>query len=107
MAALEVARQQGSDYYTACCGYQLATEDWAGGSDAQQVPPIPSAVLAWLLEAEAAHRRCKALLPKLWTRVLDDMAAMAAPTKAWLQRLLDRPAVQRAFALEGLPAPWF
>ena len=43
-----------------------------------------------------------------WTRNFDGPKAHDLPQiRAWLQRLRDRPAVQRVFALEGLPAPWF
>ena len=90
MAALEVARQQGSDYYTALCGYRSATvsvDHWVAESAVHRELPPPSAVLGWLQQAEAAHHRCKALLPKQWTCTLDSMKALAAPAKASLQHL--------------------
>ena len=85
--ALDVARQQGSDYYTAICGYQAAIEIevWVAESAVQRGLPPPSAVLGWLQQAEAAHRHCKALLPKQWTVALDSFRADAAPAKAVLQ----------------------
>ena len=87
--ALDVARQQGNDYYTALCGYHMASaiKDWVAEAAVRQGLPPPSAVLVWLLQAEAAHRRCKALLPKQWTSDLDDMKAVAAPAKASLEQL--------------------
>ena len=86
---LDVARQQGSDFFTACCGYMMAisVEDWIALSAVRQGLPPPSAVLGWLQQAEAAHRRCKAVLPKLWTRELDSAKVVAAPASACLQRL--------------------
>ena len=64
-AALNVAQQQGSDYFTALCGYQMAidVEDWVFESAMQQGLPPPSAVLGWLQQAEAAHRLFSACLP--------------------------------------------
>ena len=54
-----------------------------------ELPP-PSAVMAWLQEAEAAQRRCKALLPKQWVNLLDHKKAMAAAAKASLQHMQQR-----------------
>ena len=62
-------------------------KDWAAESGVQQGLPAPSAVLGWLQQAEAAHRRCKAMLPKHWTIDLDSMKAVAAPAKVSLQHL--------------------
>ena len=88
IAALDVARQKGSDVYTARCGYQLANEiDWIIDTAVQQGRLPPSAVLGWLLEAEAAHRRCKALLPRLWIIGLGSLRASAVPAKAALQHM--------------------
>ena len=88
-AALDVARQQGSDYWTVICSYQMAgnIEIWVDESAVRQGIPPPSAVLGWLLEAEAAHRRCKALLPKQWTADVDGKRPLAALAKDSLQRL--------------------
>ena len=88
-AALGVAKQQGSDFYTAVCGYAMAasTDDWVAESAVQQGLPAPSAVLDWLQQANAAHRRCKALLPKQWAGQLVGMKALAASAKAILQSL--------------------
>ena len=44
-------------------------------------------MLDWLHQAEAAHRRCKALLPKQWTSELDVMKATAASAEASLQHM--------------------
>ena len=76
-AALAVALSQGSDFYVALCGYEVATaiEQWVAESGARRRVPPPSAVLGWLQQAEAAHRRCRALLPKQWTMVLDSWKA--------------------------------
>ena len=88
-AALDVARQQGCDYSIASCGYHMAAEigKWVAESTVRPGLPPPSAVLGWLQQAEAAHRRCKALLPKQWLCELDSMKALAAPAKPSLQRL--------------------
>ena len=88
-AALDVARQQGSDIYSAACGYQLATDInmWVVESAVRQGLPPPSVVLGWLQQAEAAHRRCKALLPKQWTIQLESKKALTAPAKAYLQQM--------------------
>ena len=107
-AALGVAQQQGSDFYMAACGYAvattMATDIITYGTDSAVQPgtPPPSAVLGWLHEAEAAHRRCRALLPKAWFSGLGVLKAMAATTTPWLQRLRQgdcwrhsTPAVQR------------
>jgi glutathione S-transferase len=42
-----------------------------------------------------------------WTRGFGRPARERAHLKPWLERMLARPAVQRAFAQEGLTAPWF
>ena len=88
-AALDVARQQGSDCFIAECGYLLATgiEDWVEESSVQRELPPPSAVLGWLQEAKAAHRRCKDVLPMEWTTKINEGKALTAPAKAILQRL--------------------
>ena len=62
-------------------------EDWVAESAVRQGLPPPSAVLGWLQQAEAAHRRCKGLLPKLWMAELDSLKALAAPAKASLQHM--------------------
>jgi hypothetical protein len=104
-AALDVALEQGSDVNLARCGYRMAVEieDWVAESAVRQALPPPSTVLGWLQQGEAAHRRCKGLLPKQWTSVLDSAKAMAAPAKASLQHMQQQgdrwrrltPAVQR------------
>ena len=88
-AALDVAQQQGNDYYTASCGYLMAMHirSWVAEPAMRKRLPPPSAVLGWLQQAEAAHRRCKALLPKQWTSQLDVQKGMAASAKDWLQQL--------------------
>ena len=88
-AALDVARQQGSDIYTATCGHQMAIciDDWVQASAVRQGLPPPSAVLDGLQQAEAAHRRCKGLLPKGWTSLLLGFKATASPAKACLQHM--------------------
>ena len=88
-AACDVARQQGSDFDRAACGYLMAgaIEDWVAESAVQQGLPPPGDVLGWLQQAEAAHRRCKGVLPKQWTRELDAIRTLAAPVKASLQHM--------------------
>ena len=88
-AALDFARQQGSDFFTVLCGYELASDigAWVAESAVQPDLPPPSTVLGWLQQAEAAHRRCKALLPKLWTNELDGSKPMAVLAKASLQQM--------------------
>ena len=88
-AAFAVARQQGSDFYIAASGYAMANlaDDWEAESSVQQGLPAPSTVLGWLQQAEAAHRCCKAVLPKQWTIMLRNFKAMAAPVKARLLQM--------------------
>lgn len=86
--ALHVAEEQGSDYYVATCGYRLA----GVGYETSDAPALlqdypPSAALGWLEQAQAAHKRCKGVLPKQWTSVLDSHRAVALPMKPWLQQL--------------------
>ena len=62
----------------------------------------------WLLGQTYSLPDIHALMLCRWTRNFEGPKAHDLPQiRAWLQRLLDRPAVQRVFALEGLPAPWF
>lgn len=87
--ALRIAEDQGSNFYVACCGYQLV--DVVGALAAkypavQHVNP-PSVVLNWLQQAEAAHRRCKGVLPKQYTFQLDSLKGLASPLKPWLMQL--------------------
>ena len=102
---LDVARQQGSDFFTASCGYMMAIgiEDWIAQSAVRrgrQALPPPSAVLGWLQQAEAAHRRCKAVLPKLWTWDVDRAKAVKqAFATACLQRLQQQGDRWRRLAL--------
>lgn len=89
--ALRAAEEQGSNYYVAYCGYRLADAALLSlfasraPEDLEDYPP--SALLAWLQQAEAAHRKCKGLLPHKWTVDLDMQKALALPAKPWLQRL--------------------
>ena len=109
---LDVARQQGSDFFTASCGYTMAAgvELRVAQSAVRPGLPPPSAVLGWLQQAEAAHRRCKAMLSKQWTRDLDIAKAVAWPAKARLQRLQQQgdrwrrlePAAQQAAVQNNL-----
>ena len=41
-----------------------------------------------------------------WTRGFERPARSLPLLKAWLDRVLERPAVQRVLATEGLPPPW-
>ena len=110
-AAIDMARQHGSDYFTAFCGYSMAnkTQDWVAESTVQPGLSPPSGVLGWLQQAEAAHRRCKALLPKQWVCELERLKPLAAPAKVFLQRLQQQgdrwrrltPAVQQALDAAG------
>ena len=88
-AALDVAQQQGSDFYFVLGAYDVAVEieQWVDESSARSGVPPPSAVLGWLQQAESADRRCRALLPKLWTNAMEDFKAPTAPAKAILQHL--------------------
>ena len=62
----------------------------------------------WLLGQTYSLPDIHALMLCRWTRNFEGPKAHDLPQiRAWLRRLLDRPAVQRVFALEGLPAPWF
>ena len=99
-AGFDVAQEQGSDYFRAVCGYRMASEveRWTAESNVQRGLPPPSAVLGWLQQAEAAHRRCKALLPKQWIIEVDNVKALAAPTKAWLQHLQQQGDLWRLLA---------
>ena len=62
----------------------------------------------WLLGRDYSAADPFAFMLCRWTRGFDDRPARAYPHIApYLQRMLQRPAVQRALAAEGLQAPWF
>ena len=84
--ALQVAEQRGSDYYLAKSGYTLGTFTLVMPDLdlAEQQRHPPSALFGWLEQAEAAHRRCKGVLPKQWTAQLDRLKISSRPHKAWL-----------------------
>ena len=64
----------------------------------------------WLLGAEHSLLDSYGLMLCRWTRGFDGAGPAPARTRpvirAWLDRVLARPAVQRVLADEGLPAPW-
>ena len=64
----------------------------------------------WLLGAEHSLVDSYGMMLCRWTRGFDGPGPAPArsrpATAAWLQRVLARPAVQRALADEGLAAPW-
>ena len=64
----------------------------------------------WLLGAQHSVADPFAFMLCRWTRGFEGHAAAPARTRpairAWLDRMLARPAVQRVLADEGLPAPW-
>jgi glutathione S-transferase len=61
----------------------------------------------WLLGAHYSAADPFAFMLCRWTRGFDHQPARAhAHIAPYLQRMLQRPAVQRAFAAEGLSAPW-
>jgi len=59
----------------------------------------------WLLGQTYTALDPYALMLCRWTRGMDRPARMLPHIGAYLQRVLARPAVQRAFAQEGLGAP--
>ena len=65
---------------------------------------------AWLLGEKYGVADAYGLMLCRWTRGFDGPAAAPARSRpairAWLDRLLARPAVQRVIADEGLPPPW-
>ena len=89
--ALRVAEEQGSNYYVAVCGYKLADNGLLSIYASQQQEVLgsypPSDLLKRLQHAEAAHRRCKGILPHKWTYLLDELKASTLPTKPWLEQL--------------------
>ena len=64
----------------------------------------------WLLGSEFGVTDAYGFMLSRWTRGIEGAASPPARSRpaiaTWLQRLLDRPAFQRALAAEGLPAPW-
>ena len=64
----------------------------------------------WLLGAEHSLLDSYGLMLCRWTRGFDGAGPAPARTRlvirAWLDRVLARPAVQRVLADEGLPPPW-
>ena len=64
----------------------------------------------WLLGAHHSVADPFAFMLCRWTRGFEGRPAAPARTRpairAWLDRMLARPAVQRVLADEGLPAPW-
>jgi glutathione S-transferase len=61
----------------------------------------------WLLGASYSVLDPYAFVLCRWTRGFDKPARQRAHLKPWLDRVLARPATQRAFEREGLKAPWF
>ena len=85
-SALRVAEEQGNDFYIADCAYGLAGQVIKDRGSA--VPQDrPSTVLRWLEQGEAAHRRCKSVLPKQWSFPLTSKKMLALVVKPWLQQL--------------------
>ena len=60
----------------------------------------------WLLGAGYSVVDPYAFVLCRWTRGFGRPARELAHIKPWLDRVLARPAVQRAFATEKVPAPW-
>jgi glutathione S-transferase len=60
----------------------------------------------WLLGAQYTAADPYALMLCRWTRNFTQPARARHALGAYLQRMLERPAVQRAFATEQLPKPW-
>lgn len=87
--AMRVAEEQRSDIGVASCGYQIAQLSFAyADSDLAALQGTsPSDVVTWLQQAEAAHRRCKGVLPRMWTLTVEESKAAAMPLKSWLQQL--------------------
>ena len=60
----------------------------------------------WLLGAGYSVVDPYAFVLCRWTRGFGRPARELAHIKPWLDRMLARPAVQRAFATEKVPTPW-
>lgn len=60
----------------------------------------------WLLGADHSVLDPYAMMLCRWTRGFEHPARSLPSLKVWLDRVLERPAVQRVFATEGLPRPW-
>ena len=64
----------------------------------------------WLLGAHYGVADAYGWMLCRWTRGFEGAASPPARSrpaiKTWLQRVMDRPAVQRVLVDEGLPAPW-
>ena len=84
--ALLAAERQGSDYNMADCAYSLAV-DAATADDQAVLQDPPSTLLRWLQQGEAAHRRCKSVLPKVWSHKLTGRKMLDPLIKPWLQQL--------------------
>jgi len=60
----------------------------------------------WLLGADYSVADAMALMLCRWTRNFARPARSLPQTRAYLERMLARPAVQRVIAREALPQPW-
>ena len=76
--AYKAACGQGDDRRTAQAGFTLVmnTDTWhlmaSAGVGVQGGYPRPTDLMVALREADAAHARCRRLLPNLWNAVLDE-----------------------------------
>jgi hypothetical protein len=89
---ITAARRQRSPWFEAFAGYMLAgavAEFMAGAPAGTQLDAAwarPSAILECLRRAEAARRRCKAVLPTHWVAQLAAAKAPALALRSWLER---------------------
>ncbi|KAL4428325.1 hypothetical protein ABPG75_002414 [Micractinium tetrahymenae] len=86
-ATLSHARSASSDYFLALAGYTFGILKTALANAGWTPPDSPADVLRWVQQAQAAHKRCKGLLPSVWTANLKDRRAPALAALPWLHSL--------------------
>jgi hypothetical protein len=90
--AIAAARRQRSPFFEAHAGYMLASAAARYMANAPagarlDVPwARPSAILECLRRADAARRRCKAVLPTEWVALLTALKAPTHALRPWLER---------------------
>lgn len=87
---------------------KAAAEAKVGGCLVQLDAQLARSGGPWLLGSEFSVADPMAFMLCRWTRNFASRPARDYPQlRPYLQRMLERPAVQRAFEREGLAAPWF
>lgn len=94
--AREAAAAAGSDYWVARTTYQLVLGESINLQHGIRSCAPPAKLLEWLDEADAACRRCRRLLPRLWTAALVDMRHNCSSKRMVLQTMAAEGAAEPA-----------